>query len=207
MTKRAERWVAVVTIAAFVQMGCYNTYFISKDELEKLESGVEVKEVVTVYADCPTDSSVAGRAPAEGPRLAQAESSKSSKSNGEKGAEGESSKKASDATPPTKKAAEKGEANENVPPGCTRVPVSTSNALNVVMENDETRRVTPFNFMMSEQQLVAPEYDLLVSLDNVKGAQVREFSTWKTIGMIAAVSAASIGTFVGISLTSEERQF
>lgn len=206
MSSRAERWVAIVTIAAFVQTGCYTTYFISKDELKKLESGVEVKEVVDVYGDCPSDQSVAKAESREGPRYAEAESTESQKegegeSGGDESAES-SGETASDATPP-----EEQKQGESVPAGCSEVPVSTGNALNVVLDNGERRRVTPFNFMMSEQQLVAPEYDLLVSIDRVKGAEVREFSTWKTIGMIAGVSAVTIGTFVGISLTSEEQQF
>lgn len=206
MSSRAERWVAIVTIAAFIQTGCYTTYFISKDELKKLESGVEVKEVVDVYGDCPSGQSVAMAQPKEGPRYAQAESNQAEEegegeSGGDEGTES-SEQTASDATPP-----EDEQKGESVPAGCSKVPVSTGNALNVVLDNGEKRRVTPFNFMMSEQQLVAPEYDLLVSTDRVKGAEVREFSTWKTIGMIAGVSAVTIGTFVGISLTSDEQQF
>lgn len=194
MTKRVRRWVAIITVVAFAHMGCYNTYFISKDELEKLESGVEVQEVVTVQADCKTSGSVAA-GDQEGPKLAQAES--------------ESGETATDAAPAG--AAEKGESDgekgDSKPSGCTKVPVSTGNAINVVTNNGESRRVTPFNFMMSEQQLVSPEYDLLMSLDSVKGAKVREFSTWKTVGTIAGVSAVTIGTFVGLSLTSEDPEF
>jgi hypothetical protein len=194
MTKRVRRWVAIITVVAFAHMGCYNTYFISKDELEKLESGVEVQEVVTVQADCETSGSVAAE-DQEGPKLAQAGS--------------ESGETATDAAPAG--AAEKGksggEAGDSKPSGCTKVPVSTGNAINVVTNNGESRRVTPFNFMMSEQQLVSPEYDLLMALDSVKGAKVREFSTWKTVGTIAGVSAVTIGTFVGLSLTSEDPEF
>jgi len=193
MTKRARRWVAVVTMAAFAQMGCYNTYFISKDELEKLESGVEIKQVVTVSADCERGGSVADNGETKtGPKLAQAESSEG---------EGET---ASDAAPPE---SEEQQSSEQGSSECTEIPVSTSNAINVVTNNGDQRRVTPFNFMMSEQQIVAPEYDLLLSLDNVKGAKVREFSTWKTVGTIAGVAAISVGTFVGLSLTSPEAEF
>ncbi|MFW6053183.1 MAG: hypothetical protein ACOC9J_00045 [Persicimonas sp.] len=64
--------------------------------------------------------------------------------------------------------------------------------------------MTPFNFMMSEQQIVSPEYDLLLSLDEVDGGEVREFSTWKTVGAIAGVSAVAVGTIVGITLVAPE---
>jgi len=206
MSKRAKVWVALVTVAAFAQTGCYNRYFITKGELEQLESGVEVQEVVTVQADCPTQGSAAAPGTSGGPKLAASdEASEAGESKG--------SEQASDASPPAEEEETKddGEAEgEESPPekaGCTQVPVSTSNAINVVMDNGEQRRVTPFNFMMSEEQLVSPEYDLLLSLDRVKGAKVREFSTWKTVGMIAGVTAVTVGTFVGLSLTSEDPEF
>jgi hypothetical protein len=88
--------------------------------------------------------------------------------------------------------------------GCERVPVSTANSVNVVSTSGESFRVTPFNFMMSEQQIVSPEYDLLMGLNQVKGAEVREFSTWKTVATIVGVSAVAVGTFVGISLLAPE---
>jgi len=173
-------------MAAIAHMGCYNSYFISKDELEKLESGVEVKEVVTVQADCRTGGSMAEGESLDGRKLAEAAPEAEGKST-------ESGKTASDAT-----------STKAGPKGCTEVPVSTANAIKVVTKEGEQRRVTPFNFMMSQRQLVSPEYDLLVRLDRVEGAKVREFSTWKTVGMIVGVSAATIGTFVGLSLTTPD---
>lgn len=210
MSKQAKFWVALLTIAAFAQSACYNRYFVTKDELEKLESGVEVQEVVTVQADCPKTGSAEAPGTEKGPTVAASdEASKSGESNG--------SEQASDASPPTEQGDEKegetkgekkkGGKKSTNKAGCTQVPVSTSNAINVVLDNGEQRRVTPFNFMMSEQQLVSPEYDLLLSLDRVKGANVREFSTWKTVGMIAGVTAVTVGTFVGLSLTSEDPEF
>ena len=203
MTKQARRWVTVVTIAAFAHMGCYNTYFISKDELEKLESGVEVKEVVKINADCKGAGSVAQEGVEKGPTVAEAEQADKSK----KDDKGET---ASDAVPASAEKS-KGEANKKkgnaAPAGCKEVPVSTANAVNVVTKTGEQRRVTPFNFMMSERQIVAPEYDLLMNLDRVKGAKVREFSTWKTVGMISGVTAATVGSFIYLSVTSDEAEF
>lgn len=188
MTKQTRRWVAVVTMAAIAHMGCYNSYFISKDELEKLESGVEVKEVVTVQADCRTGGSMAEGESLDGRKLAEAAEAE--------GSSAESGETASDATSTSGK-----------PKGCTEVPVSTANAINVVTDDGTKHRVTPFNFMMSQNQLVSPEYDLLLGLKRVDGAKVREFSTWKTVGMIAGVSAVTIGTFIGLSLTSDKPDF
>lgn len=82
--------------------------------------------------------------------------------------------------------------------------MSTANPVNVVTKSGDAYRVTPFNFMMSEQQIVSPEYDLLLSLDEVEGGEVRQFSTWKTVGTILGVSAVAVGTFVGISVLAPE---
>jgi len=211
MSSRAKFWVAVVTVAAFAQSACYNRYFITKGELEKLESGVEIKQVVAVKGDCPDGQTAAASGMDRGPELAQSDRAGQGSSSEGSGGEGT----ASDASPPSSEAESEGEAKSSdgeiekteTADGCTRVPVSTSNAINVVLDNGEQRRVTPFNFMMSEQQLVSPEYDLLLSLDRVKGAKVRDFSTWKTVGMIAGVTAITVGTFVGVSLTSEDPEF
>jgi hypothetical protein len=183
MTETQIRLVALITLVAFGQFACYNTYFISKDELEKLESGVETKEVVEVSADCK-GATASRSGELDGTRWAQA-------ANG-----ATKNKKATDAASSNSESTSK--------PGCKKVPVSTSNAINVVSNGGEEFRVTPFNFRMSKKQLVSPEYDLLLSLDRVEGAQVRQFSTWKTIGTIVGVSAATIGMFVGISVLAPE---
>ncbi len=184
MTENWKRFVALVTLVAFGPFACYNTYFISKDELEKLESGVETKEVVEVSADCNGATASSSR-DLDGTRWAQASSSSSSTTSSD-----------ASGNPKSKTSSANGD--------CTRVPVSTSNAINVVSQEDEQFRITPFNFRMSQQQLVSPEYDLLLSLDRVKGAEVRQFSTWKTVGTIVGVSAATIGMFVGISVLAPE---
>lgn len=192
MVLKNKRLIALATVAAFSQVACYNTYFIKKPELQKLESQVEQKEVVVVYGDC-ADGASASNADVrlDGSKWAQAEAPAA-----EKGTE--SGETATDATSTT------GNAQPAQRAGCTRVPVSTANALNVVSTNDETFRVTPFNFMMSDQQIVSPEYDLLMSLDQVKGAEVQEFSTWKTVATIVGVSVVAVGTFVGISVLAPD---
>src|SRR5690606_19781655 len=90
--------------------------------------------------------------------------------------------------------------------GCTDIPVSTANALNVRTTSGSLHRVTPFNFVMSDSQLVSPEYDLLLPMEEVSGAEVKQFSTWKTVATISGVSILAIGTFVGISLLAPEEQ-
>lgn len=156
--------MAIASIALTTQIGCYNTYTISKSELAKLESSVERVEVVEVLADCPTT-----------PVASDGE--------GQTEPHGEGSTD-----------------------GCTRVPVSTVNAVSVLIEDGSRRRVTPFNFVMDDVQLVSPEYNLLVQLDQVQGAQVQEFSTWKTVATIAGIGLLSVGTFVGIGLLAPDEK-
>ncbi len=193
MFLKNKRLIALLAIASFSQVACYNTYFIDKSELEKLESDVEQKEVVVVYGDC-ADTATASTSQ-EGGETAY----KSLELDGSTWAqaEGEEAATASDATGA-------GESEEAGREGCARVPVSTANPVNVVTKSGETYRVTPFNFMMSEQQIVSPEYDLLLSTDQVEGGEVRQFSTWKTVGTILGVSAVAVGTFVGISVLAPE---
>lgn len=192
MTSTVNRLVAAITIAAFMQAGCYNSYFISKDELEKLESGVEIKEVVTVQGDCPSVKTASDSA-TDGEETAAKSDEGNAQDDGDTMADGKEAK--SDAT----SKGSKGKA------GCTAVPVSTNNAIQVVKTNGEKFRVTPFNFMMSEQQLVSPEYDKLERLEDIRGAKVREFSTWKTVGTIVGVSVVTVGTFVTIGVLSPDQ--
>ena len=190
-----HRLLAALLVVMVSQLGCYNRYFITKDELEKLESQPEVREVVTVQGDC--SGAQASLTPTEqrpdSPLLAQAAET------------GESEGGDATATDASKKGSSSGKASGNA--RCVSVPVSTSNPISVVTDTGEEFRVTPFNFEMSQTQLVSPEYDLLLSLDRVKGAQVRQFSTWKTIATFAGAAAVSVGTFVTIGALSDSPSF
>lgn len=198
MFLKNKRLIALMAMASFSQVACYNTYFIDKGELEKLESEVDQREVVVVYGDCE-----GGATASESPET-KGNAYKSVQLDGTKWAQadGEEAAAAGDAT--ASDATATGKKEEAGRAGCARVPVSTANPVNVVTKDGETFRVTPFNFMMSDQQLVSPEYDLLLSLDRVEGGEVRQFSTWKTVGTILGVSAVAIGTFVGISVLAPE---
>lgn len=218
MFLKNKRLIAIFALASFSQVACYNTYFIDKGELEKLESEVEQKEVVDVQGDCD-DSKTASQEADDGDK--QAHVYDSAKLDGTKWAQaGEldemkeevegGDETASDATGAEEAPAEdeeSGDEESSAREGCSEVPVSTANPVTVRTKNGETYRVTPFNFMMSEQQLVSPEYDLLLSLDEVEGGEVQEFSPWKTAGAVAGVSAVTVGTIVGISILAPEADF
>jgi hypothetical protein len=88
--------------------------------------------------------------------------------------------------------------------GCPTVLVSATNAINVITTTGETHRITPFAFTLSNGQLVSPDYDLLLSTDDVEGAEVEIFSGGKTIGLLALITATAVGSFLAISLLAGE---
>lgn len=189
----------LLLLFAALTMGCYNTYFVTTTELQKLESTAEPIEVVEIFGDCPQTASLdhfmhlmVAQADDDYDPLADILGDRPTD-------EEEPTTDAPDtrATTPTTPVTA-------TPPGCTRVEVSTANAVNILTTDGGRERVTPFNFIMSGGQLVSPEYDLLLRMQDVQGAEVSEFSTWKTVGTIVGVSAVAIGTFVTISILAPE---
>ena len=181
MSLRNLGWMALVSALMMSQLACYNTYTISTSELAKLESRVDRVEVVEVLADCP-EGATAYRSLVAPDALAEA------------AVEGGAT--ATDATA----------AVVDDLGGCTLVPVSTVNALTVLITDGSRQRVTPFNFVMDDIQLVSPEYNVLVPLTQVSGAEVREFSAWKTAATITGVALVAVGAFVGVSILAPEEQ-
>ena len=80
------------------------------------------------------------------------------------------------------------------------VEISAETPLEVTLVGGDSYRITPFNFLLSDQQLVSPDYDLLLSAKNVEGAQIREISYGKTFGLVGGVVAVVAGAFITLSL-------
>ncbi len=175
-------------LIAFTNVACYNSYFISKTQLEKLESRAEQRQSVAVIID-GCDMTTGGAAPATselvGPMLAQ---------------EGEGASDGGEA----KAAAEPKDENIDPETGCPIVKVNTASPLRVVTTEGQNFRVTPFNFAVTDTQLVSPDYDLLLPIDNVEGAEVETFSGMKTGLMIGGGVVAAVATFVLIALNAED---
>lgn len=83
---------------------------------------------------------------------------------------------------------------------CEAVSVSLSNTISVHTNHGVNYRVTPFNFTLGQSQLVAPDYNLLLPRSELAGAEVQEFSTGKTIGLIVGGVVAAAGSFLLISI-------
>ena len=130
-----KRLIAALTLLLVAQLGCYNSYTISKEELSKLSSGEESTGVVVTSLD------------------------------------GES------------------------------VEISPETPLEVETQDGSQYRITPFNFLLSETQLVSPDYDLLLPAEQVSTAEVREISYGKTFGFVGAVVVVVAGGFTALALT------
>jgi hypothetical protein len=193
-TRRSKfNWIcmlALTVVIATVQMGCYNTYFISKPQLGKMQASVEQKASVKVIIDGCDEAATKPEAQRVAPAAILAQG------------EGET---ATDAT-----AAPEAPVDDAIDPetGCATVRLSTASPLRVITTDGVYHRVTPFNFAMTDSQLVSPDYDLLLPIDAVDGAEVQTFSGWKTGLLIGGSVAAAVTTFVVISVTAgEERGF
>jgi hypothetical protein len=60
--------------------------------------------------------------------------------------------------------------------------------------------ITPFNFSLGEQQLVAPDYDLLINRSEITDARVSEFSKGRTIALAVGSVVAAGAAFALVSL-------
>jgi hypothetical protein len=132
-----KRIAALATLLCFFQLACYNTYTISKDEIDRLESG---QESVSVNV---------------------------------KSLDGE------------------------------EVEISPETPLEVRTTDGATYRITPFNFLLSETQLVSPDYDLLLPASAVTDAQVRQISLGKTLGLVGAFVLAVGGGFAAVTFLAQ----
>jgi len=192
--KNTRKIVTFVLVVAFTQIACYNQHFISPSQLEKLEASVDQKQAVSVIIDgCDVKATSSVAPELGGVLVAQDE---------------ETATDSPPADSPTPAAAA-GEpsaapAQEDIDPatGCPTVLVNTASPLNVVTQGGSRLRVTPFNFAMTDSQLVSPDYDLLLGIEDVAGAEIQSFSGWKTAALITGALSVGVGLFVGIALTA-----
>jgi len=169
-----KRAFAILAVAAFMSTACFTSHNISVSELEKLQTGFEAEAVWVAVDGCGDDQAAVVRT-----QVAQSG-----------GGMATADREPVDGIDPVT--------------GCRMVEVSATNPIEVHTREGTEYRITPFNFTLSNTQLVSPDYDLLVPRDDLEDAEVSTFSTGKTIGIIAALTAAAVGTFLAISLTAGE---
>ncbi len=88
------------------------------------------------------------------------------------------------------------------------VTVRGTTPVTVRTTDGETHSISAFNFVLNDQQLVAPDYDLLLARSSVESAQVYEFNKGQTYAVIGGSVLAAIGSFVAITiLAGSDREF
>jgi hypothetical protein len=137
-----KRMAGSLTILLFLSAACYNTYYISREQLKELQTAEKGdREVV-------------------------------------KSVDGE------------------------------EVVVERDTGLAVRSEGGRKYPITPFNFSVTQTQLVASDRDTLLALSELRDeAEVQHLSTWKTVGLISLGVAAAAGLVVGLVLTGGEKSF
>lgn len=137
-----KRFAGSLTILLFLSAACYNTYYISREQLKELQTAeASDREVV-------------------------------------RSTDGE------------------------------EVVVERDTRLAVRSDGGRKYPITPFNFKITQTQLVASDRDTLLALSELReDAEVQHLSTWKTVGLISLGVAAAAGLVVGLVLTGGEKSF
>ncbi len=69
-----------------------------------------------------------------------------------------------------------------------------------VQTDDGNLSITPFNFSLGSEQLVAPDYDLLLRRSDINGARVSEYSKGRTIALAVGSIVAAGTAFALVSV-------
>ena len=86
------------------------------------------------------------------------------------------------------------------------VEVRATTPIEVVTASGEKHNVSPFNFTFDENGLIAPDYDLFLTRDQVDGGRVFQFAKGRTVGLIVGSILAAGGTFAAVSLLADDEQ-
>ena len=85
--------------------------------------------------------------------------------------------------------------------------VTTDTPLYVRSDGGRRYPITPYNFLVSSSQLVAPDRDYILMVDQLESYEVDVPSTGKTIALIGAGVAAVTGLIIGVIATSGKKSF
>jgi hypothetical protein len=90
----------------------------------------------------------------------------------------------------------------------TKVAVESGSKLFVRDVDNKRYQITPYNFRMINQQLVASDRDYIFMMNQLKPkAEVDLLSTWKTVGLISLGVGAVTGLVVVTALTAGRKSF
>ena len=87
--------------------------------------------------------------------------------------------------------------------GEREVAASATTPIRVRTQDGARYNVSPFNFVLTETQLVAPDYDLLLPREQIVGADVSEFNATKTALLISGVVGAAAAGFILLTVLAD----
>lgn len=86
-----------------------------------------------------------------------------------------------------------------------RIPVTNETVIVVTDDDGLQHPLQAFTFQVSSTQLVAPEQDLILSLQNIEGVQVRRISTLATLGLIGiGIGTAATAGVIAIATAGDQ---
>lgn len=136
-----KRLIVIIMLATFAPVACYDTYYISGSELNKLERSDKASVVVK-------------------------------------------DKKGHD------------------------IQIKETSRLFVRSKGKKRYQLTPFNFKLTKQQLVASDRDYILDVNGLKqGAEIDVPSIWKNALLIGGGVAIVTGLILGVVLTSGSKNF
>ena len=93
--------------------------------------------------------------------------------------------------------------------GGQKVVVSENTRIGVVTSEGKYLPISPFNFTMTSQQIIAPDQDLMLQRSIVEKAQVKQISTGKTSALVAGSLAVIIGgiLFATLAPSGDQTRF
>ena len=87
--------------------------------------------------------------------------------------------------------------------GGSAVSVDAQTALYVRSVGGRRYQVTPFNFKLTDSQLVASDRDTLLMVNELETYEVDHLSTWKTVLLLAGAAGAVAGIIVGVIISAD----
>ena len=84
--------------------------------------------------------------------------------------------------------------------------VSENSRIGLVTSEGKYLPISPFNFTMTSQQIIAPDQDLMLQRSLVQTAQIKEISTEKTTAVVGTALAILVGGILFITLSAEEEK-
>lgn len=89
-----------------------------------------------------------------------------------------------------------------------KVVVAPATRLFVRDVNGKRYQITPYNFRIINQQLVASDRDYIFMMNQLKPkAEIELLSTWKTVGIVGLGAAAVAGLIVATIVTAGRKSF